>query len=95
MIEMANAKGKNQQFQYLDTLAMLYKQTGEMRYADAAMNLLPKLLENNQRYDPQREDPLQWGIAMHTQHVLAAVRQMVYASDAISDAREAQAVAPK
>ena len=36
---------------------------------------------------PEREDPLRWGIAHATQHILAAVREMMYASRALAEAR--------
>jgi hypothetical protein len=84
--EMTDA---NKAFQSLDALAGLWDLTGDRRYADMAAQQFPPRLKNIQTYDSSRSDPLLWSAAMHTQHVLAALREMTYASGALEAARHA------
>jgi hypothetical protein len=69
-------------------LAALWEQTGDLRYARMADEQFPARLKQMQDYDKQRKDPLLWSAAMHTQHVLAALREMTFASRAIDAARQ-------
>ncbi len=91
--EMSDSKEARKPFQFLDSLAALYEQTGDTSYATTALKVFRAQAANCQRYDPKREDPMMWSISMHTQHNLAALRQMVYASKAIQDALDLEAKA--
>jgi hypothetical protein len=88
---MSDSKEARKPFQFLDSLAALYEQTGDIAYATTALKVFRAQAANCQRYDPRREDPMMWSISMHTQHNLAALRQMVYASKAIQDALDQEA----
>ena len=89
--DIAEKEGKGKSFQSLDSLAALYRETGNIRYAKEAAKNFSELAANCQRYDPKREDPFWWGIAYPSQHVLSALRQMVYASEAIEAGRGIEA----
>ena len=89
--EMSDTKEERKPFQFLDSLAALYEQTGDISYATTALKVFRGQAANCQRYDPKRENPMIWSIAMITQHNLAALRQMVYASKAIQDALDLEA----
>lgn len=68
-----------------DSMAMFYAQTGDKWYAQQALASFrePQVF---QQYDPKRVDPLQWSIALHTQHILDSLRMLLYASGMIGDA---------
>jgi len=80
---LAGYKNHSTTLGYIDALAMIYKQTGDTRYAQAARHQFEIAIADLQRNDPKREDPLRWSAAMPTQHILASLRQMVYASQAL------------
>ena len=86
-IERTGAGGEDRAFHHLDALAALYEDTGEMKYARAMAPVFESYAAAARRHDPEREDPLRWGIANATQHVLAAVREMMYASRALAEVR--------
>lgn len=79
--------GKEKRFQGLDVLAALYQRTGDRKYADAALQLFKTYQKQAREYDFEREDPLRWSIATHTQHVLVHVREMCYASAVLAAAQ--------
>lgn len=89
--DISEKEEKQKSFQSLDSLAALYGETGNIRYAKEAAKNFSVLAANCQRYDPKREDPFWWGIAYPSQHVLSALRQMVYASEAIEAGRRTEA----
>ena len=86
-IERTGAGEEERAFHHLDALAALYEETGELEYARAMVPVFERYAAGARRHDPQRQDPLRWGIAHATQHVLSAVREMMYASRALADAR--------
>ncbi|MCY3738664.1 MAG: hypothetical protein OXG13_19860 [Gemmatimonadaceae bacterium] len=86
-IERTGAGEEDRAFHHLDALAALYEETGDLKYADAMVPVFDSYAAGARRRDPEREDPLRWGIAHATQHILAAVREMMYASRALAEAR--------
>ena len=86
-IERTGAAGEDRAFHHLDALAALYEDTGDPKYARAMVPVFESYAAAARRRDPERQDPLRWGIANATQHVLAAAREMMYASRALAEAR--------
>ena len=84
-VERTEAGAEDRAFHHLDALAALFEETGEMRYARAMVPVFEAYAAASRGQDPEREDPLRWGIAGATQHVLAAVREMMYASRALAE----------
>jgi LPS sulfotransferase NodH len=78
---------KEGRFQGLDVLAARYRQTGDAKYAQATRKLFNEYRQLAQSYDPKRKDPIRWSIAFQTQHVLAHLRETMYASQAIAYAK--------
>lgn len=78
-------------FHTLDALAAQYEQTGDAKYAQWSAEQFQARVDRIQSYDPERKNPMLWSTAMHTQHVLAALREMVYASKALEAAPAKQA----
>ncbi|MEE2659159.1 MAG: hypothetical protein VX733_11690 [Candidatus Latescibacterota bacterium] len=81
-----DAEGEERAFHHLDALAALYESTNDPRYARAMLPVFQAYVARAQKYDPERVDPLLWGIAYPTQHILAGLREMMYASRALKDA---------
>jgi hypothetical protein len=73
-------------FQGLDVLAAQYRRTGDIKYAQMALEHFRGYQKQGQEYDAERTDPTRWGIASHTQHILVHIREMCYASSALADA---------
>lgn len=81
---------KTDRFDGLDVLAAQYTRTGDIKYAQAALKKFREYQHGNQSYDPQRTDPLRWGIGMTTQFILVNLRELCYASKAVADAEAKQ-----
>jgi hypothetical protein len=76
---------KKDAFQGLDVLAALHQQTSDSKYAKMMGNLFREYRDESQTGDPDRKDPTRWGIAFNTQFILEHIREMCYASQALSD----------
>ncbi len=80
--EMALREGAQARFPHLDTQARLYQQTRDPRYAQLGAQTMEKLLRE---YLGAAAEPLRWSTPTITQHVLAGVRELMYADPAFAN----------
>lgn len=81
---------KTERFEGLDVLAAVYRQTGDIKYAQAALTYFRGYQQDADHYVPTRTEPLRWSIGELTQAILAHVREMCYASQALADAQASE-----
>ena len=62
-VARTNAEGGERAFHHLDALAALYDRTNDLQYARAMGPGFQAYASRAQRDDPERVDPLLWGIA--------------------------------
>ena len=82
------AESKPGAFDTLDALGELYRQTGDVKHLQKARKAFEEQLKGVQGYDPGREDPMFWSAAFPVQHVMASLRQWVYASQLLTASAE-------
>jgi hypothetical protein len=82
-------------FQELDSLAMLYQQTGDKRLAQRALKSFSGLRTALQAKDVARADPLRWTFTLQPQMTLYSLRPLVYSSAMLEEAiRDEKGVRP-
>jgi len=74
-------------FEGMDVMSALYLDTKDPKYAKAVADTF-RAWGKDKRQEAAKTDPLRWQIGAYTQHVLTALRQMLYAGSTLEAARK-------